>query len=57
MTDRKPQPSAWPPDVRDLAAAAGLTLLGVGFWLIYPPAAFIVPGALMVAIAVFGVRG
>jgi hypothetical protein len=43
-------------DPRDLALTAGLGLMGYGLNQIYPPAAFIVPGAVLTYIAVFGVR-
>lgn len=44
------------PDVRDLFALAGLFLLAIGFGIVWPPAGLIVPGAILVALAVFGVR-
>jgi hypothetical protein len=40
-------------DGRDVLCAFGLALGGYGLFLIYPPAAFIVPGTVMVALAVF----
>lgn len=43
-------------DARDVLAGLGLALVSGGAWLIYPPAAFIVPGAILTAIAIFGVR-
>lgn len=44
-------------DRRDAVGLAGLVLLGAGCGLIYPPAGLIVPGAILAAVAVFGVRG
>jgi hypothetical protein len=49
----KNTPSIWRPDARDVLALIGLALLGYGLWLVYPPAAFIVPGAALFGIAVF----
>ena len=40
---------------RELFLAVGIPLLGYGCSLAYWPAAFIVPGAILVAIAAFGV--
>lgn len=39
---------------RDLMSLAGLGLVGYGCWLAWPPAGFIVPGLLMLSLAVFG---
>ena len=50
-----PDSSAWP-DRRDALGLAGLGLLGYGLWLVHPPLAFIGPGLILVAIAIFGVR-
>jgi len=38
------------PDLFDLMALAGLVMLGVGLWWIWPPLALVVPGALLLAI-------
>lgn len=43
-------------DLRDAMLFAGIGLLGYGLYDIYPPAAFIVPGAIFVAVATFGAR-
>lgn len=43
-------------DFRDVMMFGGNGLLGYGLYLIYPPAAFVVPGAIFVAISVFGTR-
>lgn len=43
-------------DLRDAMLFAGVGLLGYGLYDIYPPAAFIVPGAIFVAVATFGAR-
>lgn len=45
-----------PFDFRDLLLFGGNGLLGYGLYAIYPPAAFIVPGAIFVAIAAFGAK-
>ncbi len=41
--------------LRDLTLYAGLGLAAYGFYQIFPPAAFIVPGAVLIYVAVFGV--
>ena len=41
---------------REVSLIAGLGLVGYGAWCIYPPAAFVIPGAIIVAVAVFGLR-
>lgn len=41
---------------REYLLLAGLGLAGYGISLIYWPAAFILPGAVLAAVAVFGVR-
>lgn len=41
---------------RELALAAGLGMLGGGAHLAWEPAGLLVPGAVLTAIAVFGVR-
>lgn len=38
--------------VLDAIALAGLTLIGIGCWWIYPPAAFLAIGSLMIGLAV-----
>ncbi len=43
-------------DARDVLGAVGLGLLAYGLWLVWPPAAAIVPGAVMTGVAVFGTR-
>ena len=43
------------PDLRDVLAFIGLSLLAVGVWMIYPPAAFILVGAVLFLIGVFGI--
>lgn len=43
-------------DVRDAMLAIGLALLAVGLFLVWPPAALIVPGAIMSAVAIFAGR-
>lgn len=41
---------------REMMLVGGLGLVGYGLFLVFPPAAFIVPGAVLCAVAVFGVR-
>lgn len=43
-------------DVRDAMLASGLGLLGAGLWAVWPPAALIVPGAIISAVAIFANR-
>jgi hypothetical protein len=43
-------------DVRDVMLATGLALLSTGLWQISPPAALIVPGAIITAVAIFANR-
>jgi hypothetical protein len=40
---------------RELMLVIGLGLVGYGLFLVFPPAAFVVPGAVLCAVAVFGV--
>jgi hypothetical protein len=47
---------AWLDSVsRELMLFLGLIILAIGLWSVYRAAAFIVPGAILVAVAVFGV--
>lgn len=41
-------------DIFDVLALVGLVFLGIGLWMVYPPAAFIVVGAIVL---VFGIVG
>lgn len=43
-------------DVRDAMLAIGLMLLAAGLFLVWPPAALIVPGAIISAVAIFASR-
>ncbi len=43
--------------IRELFLVIGLALVGYGLSLLSIAAAFVVPGSVMVAVAVFGVRG
>lgn len=44
-------------DRRDMIGLAGLMLLGLGLAFVWAPLGLIVPGGILVAIAVYGVRG
>lgn len=44
----------WRTLILDLSGLAGLASLSVGLWWVYPPAALIVSGAILLALAVFG---
>lgn len=44
-------------DARDVTLGVGLLLLGGGLALVSVPAALAVPGLVLVAVAVFGVKG
>jgi hypothetical protein len=52
MTEKTPRQSrrAWP----DLMGLAGLGLLSYGAFRAYPPAGFMVPGIVLLALAFFG---
>lgn len=41
-------------DVRDAVLALGLLLVGGGLWMVWPPAALFVPGAVLVYVAIWG---
>jgi hypothetical protein len=43
-------------DVRDAILVIGLAAVAGGFWFVWPPLAGIVPGLILTAVAVFGVR-
>ena len=43
-------------DGYDIVALAGLALLVTGLWLVWPPLALIVCGALLLAFGVWGAR-
>lgn len=43
-------------DVRDLIGLAGLLLVGIGLALVWLPAALVVPGAILIYVAIFGVK-
>jgi hypothetical protein len=43
-------------DARDLVLVCGLALLSIGLWAVFPPAAAIVPGAVLTYVAIFGVK-
>lgn len=44
----------WDDRLRDATGLVGVGLLGYGAWLWWPPAGFMMAGALMVALAVAG---
>lgn len=44
------------PDIHDLISLTGLLMLAFGLYLISPPLALIVPGALLLAAGVIGAR-
>lgn len=41
---------------REVLLLCGAALLGFGAHLVYPPAAYIAPGVVLVGVAIFGVR-
>lgn len=45
---------AAPIGFREILLFGGAMLLSVGAWQVYPPAAFIIPGAILVYVSVFG---
>lgn len=44
------------PDLRDIIVFGGLLLAGYGAWLMYPPAGYMLAGAGLFYIGMFGVR-
>lgn len=44
------------PDLRDLVVFGGIALASYGAWLIFAPAGFIVGGAALFYVGMFGVR-
>ena len=40
-------------DASDLLAIGGMALLAMGLWMVYPPAALIVPGGIFTAVGVW----
>jgi len=40
------------PDLHDILALLGLLLIGAGVWWVYPPAALILVGAILLGVAV-----
>ncbi len=42
-------------DKLDFWFFAGLLLIGAGAWMVYPPAALIGPGVILVGVSIFGV--
>ncbi len=51
-------PESRPPmfDSRDALGVIGLGLLAGGCWMVYPPAALVLPGLVLIGVAIFGVR-
>lgn len=47
--------AAFVPDFRDGVALVGLALMGVGTWMIYPPAALLLVGAALLLVGICGV--
>lgn len=45
---------AAPIGFREVLLFGGAALLSVGVWPIYPPASFVIPGAILVYVSVFG---
>lgn len=43
-------------DARDVIGLLGLVLLGAGLALVWPPAALIAPGVVLIYVAIFGVK-
>ena len=48
--------SVAPAVIRDLSAIAGAGLVAYGAWLAYPPAGYIIAGAIMLTAAILGAR-
>ena len=45
------------PDLYDLLALAGLVMLGVGLWWIWPPLGLVVPGGLLFVVGMLAAWG
>lgn len=45
------------PDLTDVLGVGGLGLMSTGLWLIYPPLALIIAGAVLTGLAVYRMRG
>lgn len=43
-------------DRRDFVGLVGVSLIGVGCWWIFPASGLIVPGVILSAVAIFGVK-
>jgi hypothetical protein len=43
------------PDVNDIVALVGLSLLGIGLFFLHPAAGFIVPGSILILAALWRV--
>lgn len=50
------QAATAPIGFQEVLLFGGCVLIGVGLWPVYPPAALALPGAVLAAVAVFGVR-
>lgn len=44
-------------NARDVVGVSGLSLTAVGAWWVYPPAGLIVPGLILMAVAIIWRRG
>lgn len=45
---------AEPIGFREILLFGGAALLAVGMWSVYPPASFLIPGAILVYVSIFG---
>lgn len=56
MSDEKPSRPPQQLEARDVLGLAGLMLLGLGFGFVWPPLGLIVPGGILVYLAIAGVK-
>ena len=56
MSDERPSTKAQELEPRDVLGLGGLVLLGLGFGFVWPPLGLIVPGGILVYLAIAGVK-
>lgn len=56
MSDDRPAPKAQQLEARDILGLAGIVLLGLGCGFVWAPLGLIVPGGILVYLAIAGVK-